>query len=63
MDAVTKVAIEISLFNYLIAQLPHHFDVQGLESMAIRIDEVETAVDSVVNNVLAVEATFVAQVP
>ena len=44
------------------AQLFHHLHVQGLEAVAVRVNEVEAAVDPVVHNVLPVQAGLVAQV-
>ena len=44
------------------AQLFHHFHVEGLEAVAVGVDEVEAAVDTVVHNVLTVQSGLVAQV-
>jgi hypothetical protein len=40
----------------------HDLNVQGLEAVAIRADEVEAAVNPIVDNVLPVKTTFVTKV-
>ena len=49
--------------THLIAELLHDLDIEGLEAVAVGADEVEAAVDAVVDDVLAVQPALVAQVP
>ena len=48
---------------YLVAQLFHDFNVKWFKPVSVGVDEVEAAVDSVVDDVLAVETALVAKVP
>ncbi len=49
--------------NHLIRQLLHEVNIEGLETVPVRGDEVEAAVDPVVHNVLPVQAALVTQIP
>ncbi len=48
---------------YLVAQLLHDFDVERLESVSVRVDEVEAAMHAVIHDVLPVKTTLIAKVP
>jgi hypothetical protein len=48
---------------YLVAQLLHDFDVERLESVSVRVDEVEAAMHAVIHDVLPVKTALVAKVP
>ncbi len=47
---------------YLVTQVLHDLYVKGLEAVAVWADEVEAAVNPIVDDVLPVETTFVAKV-
>ena len=46
----------------LVGEIPHDFNVQRFQSMAVWIDEVKATVHSVIHDIFAVETTFIAQV-
>ncbi len=48
---------------YLVAQLLHDFDVERLESVSVRVDEVEAAMHAVIHDVLPVKTALIAKVP
>jgi hypothetical protein len=48
--------------NHLIRKLLHEVNIEGLEAVPVRGDEVEAAVDTVVHNVLPVQAALVTQI-
>ena len=49
--------------THFVAELLHDLDIERLESVSVGADEVEAAVDAVVDDVLAVQAALVAEVP
>ena len=46
----------------LVRELLHDLDVQGLEAVTVRVNEVEAAVDPVVDDVLAIQAALIPEV-
>jgi hypothetical protein len=48
---------------YLVAQLLHDFDVERLESVSVRVDEVEAAMHAVIHDVLPVKTALISKVP
>ena len=43
----------------LVAELSHEVNIQGLQTVSVRRDEVKTAVNSVVDDVLSVQAALI----
>ena len=61
MSCATSCLLRLRLGDHwhdadLVRELPYDLDVEGFDSVAVGVDEVEAAVDAVVDDVLAVEA-------
>jgi len=60
--SVSVMAWDVNLF-YLVAQLLHDLHVKRFEAVSVGINEVEAAVNTIINNVLSVETTLIPKIP